>query len=211
MVQFSVVAISPALISAVNLGGLALARKLRAQIDDSVELLVQTDMHIADLPSHQEEMPRSVAVQIPLVPSTSAVFDADREAEDSTELHKTSLAPGEFIARRDRRSALSKFAGSGDRQRSLLTFSEVKRLATQTDAVGRTTASHLQAKKVLALRKATRDLQIVRLSMPHYASISDKDSQNTSIITFISTCLLGLGIWTVWCAVNDKLVNGDFA
>lgn len=160
----------PAAIIAVNLGGLALARKLRAQINSSVELLVRADTQITDLPGQKEEVSEPVAVQIPLVPLANAALEADRNAEERKEQRKASLTPSESSLRRDRRK--SSFAPSDraeprDRRKSSLTFAAIKQLAVQTDASGRATAARSQARKVLALQKAARDLQIVRrLSIP---------------------------------------------
>ncbi|GJN91940.1 hypothetical protein Rhopal_004965-T1 [Rhodotorula paludigena] len=195
--RFSVIAIMPAAIIAVNLGGLALARTLRAQINNSVELLVRADTHITDLPGQKEEVSEPAAVEIPLVPLASAALEADGNAVEPKEQRKASLTPSESSIRRDRRKssfAPSECAGPRDRRKSSLTFSAIKQLAVQTDASGRATAARLQARKVLALQKAARDLQIVTLT-----------------ITFISTCLLGLAIWVAWCAANDKVLRGGFA
>ncbi|GJN91951.1 hypothetical protein Rhopal_004979-T1 [Rhodotorula paludigena] len=181
VIQFSVVAITPAVVIAVNLGGLALARKLHAQIDESVALLMRADTIVTDACGHNEHVSKPVAVQIPPVPLANAVLEVERKAEEPTQPRMASLIPSKVIYKRDRlksASAPSESAGPGDRQKLPLTFSEVKRLATQSDASGRPITARLQARKILALQKAARDLQIVSL-----------------IITFISTAILGFAIW----------------
>ncbi|BGP44218.1 aminophospholipid translocase [Rhodotorula kratochvilovae] len=153
--------------------GLALARKLRRQIRESVELLVHADAGLSGL-AHATGETSSAAPAI----SVQIAFMGSAAAHDARE---PSLTLGDASS------------GLRDKRKSSMTNSEVRNLALQRREGGGVAAARAQAKKVLALQKATRDLQAV-----------------TGNIAFISTCLLEMAIWVAHCSGTDKTTSGQW-
>ncbi|BGP36161.1 hypothetical protein JCM10449v2_000059 [Rhodotorula kratochvilovae] len=173
VVMWSLTTLLAVAVIAVDLGGLALARKLRRQIRESVELLVHADAGssgFAHATGETSGAAPAISVQIPFTGSAAA-----------HNARKPSLTPSDASS------------GLRDKRKSSMTNSEVRNLALQRREGGGAAAARAQAKKVLALQKATRDLQAV-----------------TGNIAFISTCLLGMAIWVAYCSGMDKTTNGQW-
>ncbi|GAA6008138.1 hypothetical protein JCM10207_007042 [Rhodosporidiobolus poonsookiae] len=130
--QYSVVTILPAAVLLVNFGGLALARKLHIQIKESVEVLALVE---ARRGSKSTQRGQSFSVgQTGSVPQAIVSFNGDRRA---------SAAPGDGVETEE----------GGEKRKPSLTTGEVRFLAKQTDE-----GTRLQARKVLQLQKAKREL-----------------------------------------------------
>ncbi|GAA6033691.1 hypothetical protein JCM8097_004384 [Rhodosporidiobolus ruineniae] len=177
--QYAVTTLMPLACMLVNLGGLALARRLHLQIRDSVEVL--------------------------------ALVEARRTSLTST--HKNGI-PLEDLSSSRRRSSfaldLSRGGGegetSGEKRKPSLTTGEVKFLARQTDE-----PSQAQARKVLALQKAMRDLVMVATTV---ATLSLAFTVNAILVAVwsgdeaiykgrwpITEAAISLPCWIYSCAV----------
>lgn len=141
-----------ALVRQVNIGGLALAHKLKKQLKDSVSLLALHDAQ------HQ---------------GTQAVFAEDfaspisrRRSSDFETPHRTVSIPLSNVITRttdENKRKLSVGVASSDsgKRKPSLTTNDVKLMARNGNTKGGP-AARSQARKVLALQKATRDLIAVR-------------------------------------------------
>ncbi|GAA5918150.1 hypothetical protein JCM6882_007291 [Rhodosporidiobolus microsporus] len=178
--QYAITALLPAGCLLVNLGGLALARRLHVQIRDSVEVLalvearrtsIQRGIPLDDLSSPSK--PRGSA-------STSSVDGGDAEPE-----RVSYVALEEGVVQ-----------GKGkDKRKPSLTNDEVKVLAKQRDAHGEPAATQAQARKVLSLQKAMRDLVIIAATIAVVALAFLVDA--TLVAVWSSTHAIYKGHWPI--------------
>ncbi|GAA5877123.1 hypothetical protein JCM8547_008965 [Rhodosporidiobolus lusitaniae] len=154
--QYAVISLLPAGCILINLGGLALARRLHVQIKESVDVLALVEARHTSLSKGA----------IPLDDLGSGGATASRRRSSAFPLDHVNLdlegGGGAGLG-----------GGGGDEERSgerevevdkrkpSLTTSEVKFLARQQDEEGNAAPTSEQAKKVLALQKAMRDLVVV--------------------------------------------------
>ncbi|GAA5827987.1 hypothetical protein JCM11251_005679 [Rhodosporidiobolus azoricus] len=139
-VQYSLVALLPAGCLLVNLGGLALARRLRHQIRDSFEVLAfvearrttnHRDIPLDDISAASKPRPSSFSTE-PVDRDRVSYVDLERAVEKQKETRKPSMTTG-----------------------------DVKLLAKQRDERGEPVETQAHARKVLSLQKAMRDLVII--------------------------------------------------
>lgn len=185
------------MVSQVNLGGLALARRLHLQIQESLELLalVNPDRPLA-APIASPTVVRPL-LRVPALSTTGSDASSDkpsgmqRERQDSSVTSRSSLlmqpaCPPEagwavfsdpwagplaavpVVAPGRRRSSAAPFsavadAGRTERRRPSMTLVELKLLARRGSEKGVENPAREQARKVLDLKKAERDLITVRL------------------------------------------------
>ncbi|BGP36138.1 hypothetical protein JCM10449v2_000036 [Rhodotorula kratochvilovae] len=179
----------------VNLGGLALARRLHLQIRESVELLALVDTTrfattTAAAGGAQETLaplPKPVAVDFP------------RARGDSLGAIAAPLAfwrrdgGGSRRGSGDSDATATTTKEHADERKSSLTLFEVKQLARMRDASGREPAGRMQARKVLELKKAERDLTVI-----------------TSSVLVITTLLLGAIIYITYGTAKDAVTGGNW-
>ncbi|BGO88428.1 hypothetical protein NBRC10512_006993 [Rhodotorula toruloides] len=191
-VQYALIATLPLACLMVNIGGLALARKLRSQIKDSVSLLALQDTQ------HQGTQ---AAVSQNVLAEDFAFSDPVRRPSDfdtHSGFHRMVSIPLTSVITRtmdENKRKLSVGVASDDssKRKPSLTTNDVKLMARHGNTKGGT-AARSQARKVLALQKATRDLFAV-----------------TVCIMFITLSLFGYCIWVAWLAGTDRLYEGSWS
>ncbi|BGP12155.1 hypothetical protein JCM10213_004720 [Rhodosporidiobolus nylandii] len=153
--QFAVVALLPAAVLLVNLGGLALARRLHLQIRDSVEVLALVD-------GRNKSLSKPVPLDDPAAGDRpSSVTGSLPGGVSQLDFVDLPGAKGGAAAAPAAAAAAEGSAAKKDKRKSSLTRTKVKDLARQRDSRGEATPAQKQARQVLALQKAKRDLIMI--------------------------------------------------
>ncbi|BGP21170.1 hypothetical protein Rt10032_c19g6156 [Rhodotorula toruloides] len=190
-VQYALIATLPLACLMVNIGGLALARKLQIQIKDSVSLLALQDTqhqgtHAAFSNVHAEDFASPDAGRRP------SDFDTQSGSHRMISIPLANVITRTTDENKRKLSVGVASDDSGKRKPSLST-NDVKLMARHGNTRGGT-AARSQARKVLALQKATRDLIAV-----------------TVCIMFIALSLFGYCIWVAWLAGTDLTYEGSWS
>lgn len=146
-VQYSFIALLPAACLLVNLGGLALARRLHTQIRDSIEVL-------AFVEARRTSTSRGIPLDNLSTPSKPRSASPSTGGGVREQVDYIDLEHGP-----DREKEKEK-------RKQSLTTGEVKFLAKQRDEQGEPVETQAHARKVLSLQKAMRDLVMVRKAAP---------------------------------------------
>jgi len=188
-------------ILAVNFGGLALVRRLRRQLKESVEFVAFSGLDV--------ELDHNVTVGDTSGLGTCAVAAPEGESPSSS----TSCTLGVH-------RAVSEAAEGGEGGPPIKVCAGRAAPDVQLARGGPGGAARAQARRVLVLQKAMRDLQTVRRSLltRKAAACSSRrraltllNAQTALHIAFVSTCLLVTSAWIVYCAATDRVTSADWA
>lgn len=196
-------------ILAVDLGGIALAIRLRRQVKENVERLAFVEYDQASRLTATPDAPRlDVTVQPALSNATSSgAGEPSQQDRGEGELRKPS--PESHGS-----------TGDAHGKRKVRLDAETVRYLSRQRERGRASAARAQARKVLALQKATRDLvtvrprrslmQLRRMELAPQDPLTVPREQTSGIIAFIALTLLGCTIFISYCVATGKVTSGEW-